>query len=203
MVEIRPYVYELLMYLVGVHAQVTAAAGPLLERTLNALVEDIADEALRCFRQVKRFGMGGMLRVRRLLNWGKKFSFLDSYPYLISTCKQATLEIEFIHQTVSRYVTPSAAKTLSDLYNKISQAYARKAGDENLQEHLDGVKKTLAETRRATGIEFLCFRQTKDRSKERVAAPTGSRPKERERERVRDKERSHGRSQRERERPKE
>ena len=51
------------MYLVGVHAQVTSAAAPLLERTLNALVEDIAEEALRCFRQVKRFGMGGMLRV--------------------------------------------------------------------------------------------------------------------------------------------
>ena len=52
------------MFLVGVHAQVSAAAAPLLERTLNALVEDVAEEALRCFRQVKRFGMGGMLRVR-------------------------------------------------------------------------------------------------------------------------------------------
>ena len=52
------------MYLVGVHAQVSAAAAPLLERTLSALVEDVAEEALRCFRQVKRFGMGGMLRVR-------------------------------------------------------------------------------------------------------------------------------------------
>ena len=62
--EIRPYVYETLMYLVGIHAQVSAAAAPLLERTLNALVQDVADEALRCFRQVKRFGMGGMLRVR-------------------------------------------------------------------------------------------------------------------------------------------
>ena len=62
--EIRPYIYETLMYLVGVHAQVSAAAAPLLERTLSALVEDVAEEALRCFRQVKRFGMGGMLRVR-------------------------------------------------------------------------------------------------------------------------------------------
>lgn len=52
------------MFLVGVHAQVSAVAAPLLERTLNALVEDVAEEALRCFRQVKRFGMGGMLRVR-------------------------------------------------------------------------------------------------------------------------------------------
>jgi exocyst complex component 2 len=55
--------YEALMYLVGVHAQVSGAAEPLLERILNALVDDLAEEALRCFRQVKRFGMGGMLRV--------------------------------------------------------------------------------------------------------------------------------------------
>ena len=55
--------YDALMYLVGVHAQVSSAAEPLLERMLNALVEDLAKEALRCFRQVKRFGMGGMLRV--------------------------------------------------------------------------------------------------------------------------------------------
>ncbi|KAI0360481.1 hypothetical protein OH77DRAFT_1445304 [Trametes cingulata] len=146
--EIRPYVYETLMFLVGIHAQVSAAAAPLLERTLNALVEDVAEEALRCFRQVRRFGMGGMLR--------------------------ATLEIEFMHQTLSRYVTPSADQTLSELYTKISQAYAKRPGDENLQAHLDGVKKTLADARRATGIEFLCFRQTKDRSKEKGRSAAGS-----------------------------
>ncbi|KDQ60180.1 hypothetical protein JAAARDRAFT_205190 [Jaapia argillacea MUCL 33604] len=137
--EVRPYMYETLMYLVKVHNQVYSAAAPLLERTLNALVENIADEALRCFRQVKRFGMGGMLR--------------------------ATLEIEFFHQMMARYVTPAAAKTLAEIYSKISQAYARRPGDENLQANLDGVKKTLADTRKATGIEFLCFRQTKERSK--------------------------------------
>ncbi|KAM5533570.1 hypothetical protein V8D89_012786 [Ganoderma adspersum] len=147
--EIRPYVYETLMYLVGIHAQVSAAAAPLLERTLNALVQDVADEALRCFRQVKRFGMGGMLR--------------------------ATLEIEFMHQTLSRYVTKAADETLSELYTRISQAYAKRPGDENLQAHLDGVKKTLSDARRATGIEFLCFRATKDRSKDK-ARPSAAAP---------------------------
>ncbi|KAA1476584.1 hypothetical protein DENSPDRAFT_807414 [Dentipellis sp. KUC8613] len=145
--EIRPYMYETLMYLVGVHAQVSAAAPPLLDRALNALVEDLAEEALRCFRQVKRFGMGGMLR--------------------------ATLEIEFMHQTLSRYVPPPAAKTLADLYTTISQAYARRPGDENLQAHLDGVKRTLADTRRATGIEFLCFRANKERKREKEGAGAG------------------------------
>jgi len=51
------------MYLVGVHAQVSEVAPPLLDRALNALVESLVEEALGCFKQVKRFGMGGMLRV--------------------------------------------------------------------------------------------------------------------------------------------
>ncbi|KIK70183.1 hypothetical protein GYMLUDRAFT_67436 [Collybiopsis luxurians FD-317 M1] len=161
--EIRPYMYETLMYLVGVHAQITSVAESVLERTLNYLAETLAEEALKCFKQVKKFGMGGMLR--------------------------ATLEIEFMHQTLGKYVTPSAAKTLSDLYNKISQAYARRPGDENLQNHLDGVKKTLADTRRATGIEFLCFRQTKTTSSK--GGTSGGKTKERE---AKDKESSGARS---------
>lgn len=69
-----------------------------------------------------------------------------------------------MHQTLSRHVSTTADKTFTELYNEISQAYQRRPGDSNLQSSLDVVKKTLAETRRATGIEFLCFRQTKDRS---------------------------------------
>ena len=96
-----------------------------------------------------------------------------------------------MHQTLSRYVTPSADKTLSNLYTEISRAYAKRPGDENLQAHLDGVKKTLADARRATGIEFLCFRQTKDRSKDKskVAAAEAGGTRERDRDRERRRER--------------
>jgi len=55
--------FEVLWYTVSIHAQVSSAAEVLLDRTLSALVNELAEEALRCFRQVKRFGMGGMLRV--------------------------------------------------------------------------------------------------------------------------------------------
>jgi exocyst complex component 2 len=55
--------YELLMFLVRIHAEVSSAAEPLLERAIGAVVDDLAEEALRCFQKVKRFGMGGMLRV--------------------------------------------------------------------------------------------------------------------------------------------
>ncbi|KAJ7810126.1 exocyst complex component sec5 [Mycena leptocephala] len=121
--EIRPYMYEALIYLVTVHAQALAA------------------EAFTCFKQIPRFGMGGMLR--------------------------ATLEIEFMHQTLGRYVSPAAAKQLGELYTNISKAYTKRPGDEGLQGSLDGVKRTLLETRRATGIEFLCFRATKAASSEK------------------------------------
>jgi exocyst complex component 2 len=83
-----------------------------------------------------------------------------------------------MHQTLSRHVGPTADKTLTELYNKISQAYQRRPGDSNLQGSLDVVKKTLADTRRATGIEFLCFRQTKERSTKSQAAESSSQPKD-------------------------
>jgi exocyst complex component 2 len=174
--------FETLMYLVEVHAQVSEVAPPLLDRTLNALVESLVEEALRCFKQVKRFGMGGMLRVGFIsfffFNWSppplthRSINFFYWHAlhvlhvvaiWLTPTQPQATLEIEFMHQTLSRYVTSNTAKMLSDLYTKISQAYARRPGDENLQSNLDGVKRTLSETRRRTGIEFLCFRVTKEK----------------------------------------
>jgi len=55
--------YDVLLFLVGVHAQVSSVAKSLLERSLHALVEDLAREALECFTKIERFGMGGMLRV--------------------------------------------------------------------------------------------------------------------------------------------
>lgn len=61
--EIRTYMYQTLMYLVKIHAQVSSVSEQLVERTICSLVDDLSEEALRCFKQVKRFGMGGMLRV--------------------------------------------------------------------------------------------------------------------------------------------
>ena len=69
--------FDALIFLVGVHAQVSSAAPTLLDRALGALVDDLAEECLRCFRQVRRFGMGGMLRVCTLLPVGRRILILD------------------------------------------------------------------------------------------------------------------------------
>lgn len=74
-IEIRPYMYRTIVYLVGVHAQVSSAAERLIEQTMTHLVDELATEALRCFGQIDRFGMGGMLRVRNV--------FLSPFPHLM------------------------------------------------------------------------------------------------------------------------
>lgn len=63
MTEVHPFIYDALLSLVLVHAQVSATARPLVARTLGSLVEELAQVALDAFGQVERFGMGGMLQV--------------------------------------------------------------------------------------------------------------------------------------------
>ncbi|GAA5918454.1 hypothetical protein JCM1841_003976 [Sporobolomyces salmonicolor] len=134
--EVHPFIYDALLSLVLVHAQVSATAKPLVARTLGALVEELAQVALDAFGKVERFGMGGML--------------------------QATLEIEFMHQTLSQHVSPHADQTLQSIYKTISQSYYRRPTPNSaaeLQQELEGLKRTLVASRRATALQFLCFRR--------------------------------------------
>jgi exocyst complex component 2 len=49
--------------MVEVHAEISKVSKTLLGRTLSTLLEETAKVALECFRQIQRFGMGGMLSV--------------------------------------------------------------------------------------------------------------------------------------------
>lgn len=83
-----------------------------------------------------------------------------------------------MHQAFVQYVTPKAASQLAEIYQKISESYSRGPGDENLQQALDGVKKTLSDTRKATGIEFLCFRAQSSKKSEAGKGERSRRGKE-------------------------
>ncbi|CAO3656981.1 unnamed protein product [Mucor hiemalis] len=143
--EVHPFVYEALMTLVMVHAQISSATKQIVPRALSKLLESMASDCLDSFRQVERFGMGGML--------------------------QATLEIEFMHQTLSQYVTPVASDTLQKIYHTIEQAYDPQQNQSStLQSELGHVKELLVFSRKSTVVQFLCFKQNKDRSKSSAAA---------------------------------
>jgi exocyst complex component 2 len=108
---------------------------------------------------------------------------------------QATLEIEFMHQTVAQYVSSTSAATLTEVYTTISNAYERKPDNahENLQVQLDGVKRTLHETRKATAINFVCFRANRS-DREGMTKSRG----DRDRGKVKDSETERGTAPKER-----
>lgn len=60
---VHSYIYEALLQLVLIHSQVTSVAKSLVNRVLATIVNEMATESLRCFEQVERFGLGGMLQV--------------------------------------------------------------------------------------------------------------------------------------------
>lgn len=86
------------------------------------------------------------------------------------------MEIEFLHQSLSQYVSPKADSILKSIYDTISEKYSASspAESEALKGELDAVKRTLVASRKATALEFLCFKR-----------PKSEREKERERERAR------------------
>ncbi|KAI9033578.1 exocyst complex component Sec5-domain-containing protein [Phycomyces nitens] len=132
--EVHSFVYEALMTLVMVHAQVSSVTRQLIHRALSLLLENMANDCLESFRQVERFGMGGML--------------------------QATLEIEFMHQTLSQYLTPTASETLHLIYQTLEYAYnPQQQHSGNLQSELNHVKELLVFSRKSTVVQFLCFKQ--------------------------------------------
>ncbi|KAK0556825.1 Exocyst complex component S5 [Tilletia horrida] len=145
--EVHPFIYDALLALVQVHAQVRAVAKPLVNRTITALLEQLAEVTYECFSEVPMFGMGGML--------------------------QATLGIEFIHQTLAQYVSPSAEQKLNKVYAMVSSKFQRNSATrannpaeeaELLKVELEAVKKTLSASRRMTALEYLCFRPVKTRT---------------------------------------
>jgi len=75
---------------------------------------------------------------------------------------KATLEIEFLHQSVNPYVTPTANENLTKIYDTISQSYRRQKSSDDFHRELEGLKKLLGESRKSTGLETLCFKGKKE-----------------------------------------
>ncbi|WFD33269.1 Exocyst complex component S5 [Malassezia cuniculi] len=134
--RVNEYIYHSLLALVQIHAQVRGCTPQLVTPVITTLVEQLASTLLQAFERVPKFNMGGML--------------------------QSTLEIEFVHQTMTLYVSPKAEGVLRRVYESISQRYSASAGAEGaatLQRELESVKGILIASRKATALEFLCFRR--------------------------------------------
>jgi len=132
MLDVQPYVHQALLSLVITHAQVTNTSSATLPRVMTALVESFASDLLSCFRKIPSFCMGGML--------------------------QATLEVEFLHQTLGSNVSKTAGDTLQAVYGTIEKAYVGVGG---VDLELGKVKSLLQRSRASTKYVYACFKSSR------------------------------------------
>jgi exocyst complex component 2 len=143
--EVRPYVNEVLLSLVLVHTQVSTTASVLTTQVLSHLLEETSRELLEAFKQRQR--------------------------YTLSSLMQATLDVEFIAQTLNQYSTPQATEMQSLIYQELDNG----TDTENrmlLQNELPEMRAVLKGLREGSRSEFACFRKPRARGDRTPATPT-------------------------------
>jgi exocyst complex component 2 len=143
--EVRPYVNEVLLSLVLVHSQVSTTASVLTGQVLSHLLEEISRELLEAFKQRQR--------------------------YTLSSLMQATLDVEFIAQTLNQYSTPQASELQSLIYQELDDG----TDTENrmlLQSELPDMRAVLKGLREGSRSECACFRKPRTRGERTPVTPT-------------------------------
>lgn len=131
---VTPYIHDALLQIVLVHAQVVTTTSVLLQRIISFMLESFSLNLLHTFKNhpTEKFRLNALL--------------------------QATLDVEFVNQTLSQFVTPRAQELQSEIYVELdrrSDAPSRAA----LHKELADLRNVLMGLRRNTRAEFLCFRQ--------------------------------------------
>ena len=131
---VQPYVYEALLLLVYVHTEVSTTAAPLTNQILSHLLEQMSLAFLDAFKQRSSYPLAGLM--------------------------QATLDVEFVAQTLSQYTTKQAGDTQSEIYIQLDQGTTPDAS-KRLQGELPEMRQVLKRLREGTRSEFLCFKREK------------------------------------------
>ena len=151
--QVRPYVYMTLLTLVMVHTEVSSTvstpsvssssnnASALLTEILSYLLEAVSSAMLEAFSNRK------------------------PEKYTPSALMQATLDTEFIVQTMSQYATGKVSHTQSEIYLVLDKRTSNDARAK-LQQELGEMRITLKKLREDSRGSFGCFKkQRQDRGR--------------------------------------
>ncbi|KAH7238844.1 exocyst complex component Sec5-domain-containing protein [Fusarium tricinctum] len=130
----KPYVYEALLTLVLVHSQVSTTAPALTVEVLSFLLEQTSVQLLEAFRRRPR--------------------------YTLEALMQATLDVEFVAQTLSHYTSERASELQSQIYQELDARTDNEARA-RLQGELSDMRNVLKRLREASKNEFACFKKPK------------------------------------------
>ncbi|KAJ1537344.1 Exocyst complex component 2 [Cladochytrium tenue] len=147
--DVRPHIHDVLLVFVACHAEAADAARGSLSRILAELLRLAAVALTGAYREVDTFSDAGAL--------------------------QATLETEFLHQTLGAHETRAAREQFALAYAAIERgaAAARAANgvaggsgaedagardEQQQQQQREAVKDILRRAREAGALQYACFR---------------------------------------------
>ncbi|KXS96019.1 hypothetical protein AC578_3905 [Pseudocercospora eumusae] len=131
--DARTYVYEVLIALVLVHAEVTSATTSVLtNQILSYLLEQCSLSLINAFKMRKHYSLPALM--------------------------QATLDVEFMAQTLNNYTTDKAGEIQSQIYLALDERTDNDARAK-LQGELPEMRGILKKLRESTKGEFGCFRR--------------------------------------------
>lgn len=131
-----PYVFTVLLDLVIVHTEVSTTSPPLTSRILKSLFESTTLSLISTFNSLSSCSLPALM--------------------------QATLDVEFMAQTLSSYTTEKASQVQTDIYQVLDQK-TDNAARVRLQEELGSLRSVLKRLREGTRVEFGCFRRERRR----------------------------------------
>ncbi|KAH8725663.1 exocyst complex component Sec5-domain-containing protein [Phaeosphaeriaceae sp. PMI808] len=131
-----PFVFAVLLDLVIVHTEASTTSYPLTPRILRSLFESTTQTLISTFRSPQLSTI--------------------SLPQLM----QATLDVEFMAQTLASYTTEAASQVQTDIY-QVLDGKTDNAARLRLQEELGSLRNTLKRLREGTKVQFACFRRVK------------------------------------------
>jgi exocyst complex component 2 len=146
--DARPYIYDVLISLVMVHAEVTASTtSGLTNQILSYLLEQSSLSLIAAFK--------------------------TKTHYSLSALMQATLDVEFLAQTLNNYTTDRAGEVQSQIYLALDERTDNDARSK-LQGELPAMRGILKGLREKTKGEFGCFRRERRGRREAGSAQGGS-----------------------------
>ena len=140
--QVRPYVYSAMMILVMVHTEVsttvsaTGSSSSLLGEILSYLLEKVSQALLDGFKERK------------------------PNMYTLPALMQATLDTEFIAQTMSQYSTSKAGDIQGQIYLELDKRSANDARA-RLQQELGEMRVVLKKLREQSRNSFGCFKRAR------------------------------------------
>ena len=130
--DARPYVNNVLLKLVLVHSEITATATTLTNQVLSHMLEQSSQALLEAFKKRPKYTLAALI--------------------------QATLDVEFIAQTLNNYTTDKAGEIQSQIYSALDERTDNDARA-RLQGELPGMRTVLKKLRESTKGEFGCFKK--------------------------------------------